>query len=43
MRRKYIIISLMTLFTTTTFAQDTLGFSADLYKYLLKNDDFNKD
>lgn len=44
MKYKLILFSVFCFFRFySSQAQDTLGFSADLYKYLIKNDDFNKD
>ena len=43
MKYKILTIALLILSITKSYSQDTLGFSIDLYQYLLKNDDFNKD
>lgn len=43
MKYKILTIVLLILCTPKSYSQDTLGFSIDLYQYLLKNDDFNKD
>ncbi len=44
MKYKSVFFLLFFFFSfSPVYAQDTLGFSADLYKYLIKNDDFNKD
>ena len=43
MKYKILAIALLILCITKSYSQDTLGFSIDLYEYLLKNNDFNKD